>query len=133
MTSVDLWYAEYSGRTNAKQIPKRHIYCKGYAALPAPKHVDVPLFITLLFINKWCPNYGFTKLNTIRMSYIVRRALNRSVLASSLRKSSWSLGALNHVAIAVPDLDEATAFYRDVLKAEVTGKDDLPEHGVTTG
>ena len=67
------------------------------------------------------------------MSYIVRRALNRSVLASSLRKSSWSLGALNHVAIAVPDLDEATAFYRDVLKAEVTGKDDLPEHGVTTG
>ena len=47
--------------------------------------------------------------------------------------SHWSLGNLNHVAIAVPDLDEATKFYRDVLKGDVTGKDDLPEHGVTTG
>ena len=34
--------------------------------------------------------------------------------------------------IAVPDLDEATSFYRDVLKGDVTGKEDLPEHGVTT-
>jgi len=48
------------------------------------------------------------------------------------RSSVWSLGALNHVAIAVPDLDKAVEFYRDVLKGEVTGKDDLPEHGVTT-
>ena len=45
----------------------------------------------------------------------------------------WSLGRLNHVAIAVPDLDKATSFYRDILGAECSGKDDLPEHGVTTG
>ena len=32
----------------------------------------------------------------------------------------------------MPDLDEATSFYRDVLKGDVTGKEDLPEHGVTT-
>lgn len=36
------------------------------------------------------------------------------------------------MAIAVPDLDQSTAFYRDTLGAEVSGKDDLPEHGVTT-
>merc|ERR1711893_489689 len=52
---------------------------------------------------------------------------------SALRThATWNLGRLNHVAIAVPNLDEATAFYRDILGAEVSGKDDLPEHGVTT-
>ena len=39
--------------------------------------------------------------------------------ASSL---PWSLGILNHVAIAVPDIDKSAAFYRDVLKAKVSGK-----------
>jgi len=42
------------------------------------------------------------------------------------------LGKLNHIAIAVPDLDKATALYRDVLKADVSDPQDLPEHGVTT-
>ncbi len=42
------------------------------------------------------------------------------------------LGKVNHVAIAVPDIDAAAATYRDVLGAEVTGPVDLPEHGVTT-
>ena len=42
------------------------------------------------------------------------------------------MGKLNHVAIAVPDLDAATALYRDVLGAEVSGRQALPEHGVTT-
>ena len=32
----------------------------------------------------------------------------------------WSLGRLNHVAIAVPDLDKAAALYRDVLGAKVS-------------
>ncbi|XP_013419516.1 methylmalonyl-CoA epimerase, mitochondrial isoform X2 [Lingula anatina] len=44
----------------------------------------------------------------------------------------WKLGKLNHVAIAVPDLDKATALYRDVLGAEVSGVQCLPEHGVYT-
>lgn len=39
---------------------------------------------------------------------------------------------LNHIAIAVPDLVEATRFYRDVLGAEVSEPLPLPEHGVTT-
>jgi methylmalonyl-CoA/ethylmalonyl-CoA epimerase len=42
------------------------------------------------------------------------------------------IGKLNHVAIVVPDLESATATYRDVLGAQVTEAMDLPEHGVTT-
>ncbi len=42
------------------------------------------------------------------------------------------IGKLNHVAIAVADLDRATAVYRDTLGATVTDATDLPEHGVTT-
>ncbi len=42
------------------------------------------------------------------------------------------IGRLNHVAIAVPDLEAAAALYRDALGAEVSEPEDLPEHGVTT-
>lgn len=41
------------------------------------------------------------------------------------------IGRLNHVAIAVPDLDAAAAQYRDTLGAEVGPAQDEPEHGVT--
>ena len=41
------------------------------------------------------------------------------------------IGRLNHVAIAVPDLDAATARWRDVLGADVSAPQALPEHGVT--
>ncbi len=42
------------------------------------------------------------------------------------------IGKLNHIAIAVPDLDAAISLYRDVLGATVSAAEDLPEHGVTT-
>ncbi|PVB62827.1 methylmalonyl-CoA epimerase [Labrenzia sp. 011] len=42
------------------------------------------------------------------------------------------IGRLNHVAIAVSDIDAAAAVYRDTLGAEVSGKQDQPDHGVTT-
>jgi methylmalonyl-CoA/ethylmalonyl-CoA epimerase len=42
------------------------------------------------------------------------------------------IGRLNHVAIAVPDLEAACARYRDLLGARVSAPVDLPEHGVTT-
>lgn len=42
------------------------------------------------------------------------------------------IGRLNHVAIAVPDLDAAAALYRDTLGAKVSDPVDMPEHGVTT-
>ena len=40
-------------------------------------------------------------------------------------------GRLNHVAIAVPDLEAASASYRDQLGARVSAPQALPEHGVT--
>jgi methylmalonyl-CoA/ethylmalonyl-CoA epimerase len=41
------------------------------------------------------------------------------------------LGRVNHIAIAVPDLAQATATYRDLLNARVSQPQALPEHGVT--
>ena len=41
------------------------------------------------------------------------------------------LGRLNHVAIAVQDLDAACAVYRDTLGAKITAPLPQPEHGVT--
>jgi methylmalonyl-CoA/ethylmalonyl-CoA epimerase len=42
------------------------------------------------------------------------------------------IGRLNHVAIVVPDLEAASAVYRDTLGAQVSSPEPLPEHGVST-
>ncbi|WP_420561576.1 methylmalonyl-CoA epimerase [Tepidicaulis sp.] len=42
------------------------------------------------------------------------------------------LGRLNHVAIAVPNMEEAAAVYRDTLGAKVSEAVPQPDHGVTT-
>ncbi|MDQ0454007.1 methylmalonyl-CoA epimerase [Rhizobium paknamense] len=41
------------------------------------------------------------------------------------------LGRINHIAIAVSDLEPAVKTYRDVLGAEVSVPLQLPDHGVT--
>jgi methylmalonyl-CoA/ethylmalonyl-CoA epimerase len=41
------------------------------------------------------------------------------------------IGRLNHVAIAVPDLEAAAAQYRETLGARVGAPQDEPAHGVT--
>lgn len=41
------------------------------------------------------------------------------------------LGRVNHIAIAVPILNEAAAVYRDTLGARISQPQSLPEHGVT--
>jgi methylmalonyl-CoA/ethylmalonyl-CoA epimerase len=41
------------------------------------------------------------------------------------------IGRLNHVAIAVPDLEAASAQYRNALGAKVGDPQDEPDHGVT--
>lgn len=41
------------------------------------------------------------------------------------------IGKLNHVAIAVPDMEVAITKYRDVLGADVSEIQDLHEHGVS--
>ncbi|HZD25885.1 MAG TPA: methylmalonyl-CoA epimerase, partial [Alphaproteobacteria bacterium] len=42
------------------------------------------------------------------------------------------IGRVNHIAIVVPDLEQAAAVYRDTLGARVSGAVPLPDHGVTT-
>ncbi|MBO0344540.1 methylmalonyl-CoA epimerase [Roseibium sp. CAU 1637] len=42
------------------------------------------------------------------------------------------IGRLNHVAIAVSDMEAATAIYRDTLGAEISDKVAQPDHGVST-
>ncbi len=42
------------------------------------------------------------------------------------------IGKLNHVAIAVPDLDAAIKLYRDTLGAQVSEATPQPDHGVVT-
>ncbi|KAJ3062146.1 hypothetical protein HDU98_001954 [Podochytrium sp. JEL0797] len=58
----------------------------------------------------------------------------RSFVAApaSVNPDVWSLGILNHVAVAVPNLEKATSFYKDVLKGNCSEQVKLPEHGVTT-
>jgi methylmalonyl-CoA/ethylmalonyl-CoA epimerase len=41
------------------------------------------------------------------------------------------IGKLNHVAIAVPDLDRAAKTYREILGARVSPPTPQPDHGVT--
>ncbi|EGD80986.1 methylmalonyl-CoA epimerase [Salpingoeca rosetta] len=53
-------------------------------------------------------------------------------LATVPAGAPWALGKLNHVAVAVPSLEKSVALYRDVLKANVSEPQALPEHGVTT-
>jgi methylmalonyl-CoA/ethylmalonyl-CoA epimerase len=45
--------------------------------------------------------------------------------------SDDSIGRLNHVAIAVQDLEKGAAVYRDLLGAKVSAPIALPDHGVT--
>ena len=42
------------------------------------------------------------------------------------------IGRLNHVAIAVPDIEAAARQYRDVLGASISPVEDQPDHGVQT-
>ena len=41
------------------------------------------------------------------------------------------IGRLNHVAIAVPNLEKSAALYRDTLGAKVSAPQPEPAHGVT--
>ena len=40
------------------------------------------------------------------------------------------IGRLNHVAIAVRDIEAASRVYRETLGAQVSAPEDIPEHGV---
>jgi methylmalonyl-CoA/ethylmalonyl-CoA epimerase len=46
--------------------------------------------------------------------------------------AGFALGRLNHVAIAVPDIEAARAIYATMLGATVSEIEDQPDHGVQT-
>ncbi|XP_074254711.1 methylmalonyl-CoA epimerase, mitochondrial isoform X2 [Saimiri boliviensis] len=47
------------------------------------------------------------------------RAFSMSQPLDQVAGPVWNLGRLNHVAVAVPDLEKAAAFYKNVLGAQV--------------
>ncbi|XP_003986940.1 methylmalonyl-CoA epimerase, mitochondrial [Felis catus] len=59
------------------------------------------------------------------------KALSTSQSSHQVAGPVWNLGRLNHVAIAVPDLEKAKAFYENVLGAQVSEVVPVPEHGVS--
>ncbi|XP_077329206.1 methylmalonyl-CoA epimerase, mitochondrial isoform X2 [Lithobates pipiens] len=62
-----------------------------------------------------------------------KRSVSASqTLVQKITDSLWKLGRLNHVAIAVPDLEKAKSVYQNVLGAQVSDTIPLPEHGVYT-
>lgn len=61
-----------------------------------------------------------------RQLYSTSRALQQQQTTTTAE-----VGRLNHVAIAVPDLDKAAERYRSVLGAKVSEPQPVPEHGVT--
>ncbi|PRP77451.1 hypothetical protein PROFUN_14339 [Planoprotostelium fungivorum] len=68
---------------------------------------------------------------TVRPNLTLTRPSSSFSAASDTAKA-LKIGQLNHVAIAVGNLEESVALYRDVLGAQVSEATDLPEHGVTT-
>lgn len=60
------------------------------------------------------------------------RAPDRDPGREDVPSSKSAIGRLNHVALATADVEQAAAFYRDVLGAEVSEPKPLPGHGVTT-
>ena len=61
---------------------------------------------------------------------------NRVVARMSSSESKlpplFSLGKLNHVAIAVPDMEKSVKFYEEVLNASCSPIEQQPNHGVST-
>lgn len=62
------------------------------------------------------------------------RSSRRSLVTDAAKNSpAWKLGRLNHVAIAVPDMDQASVFWKDIMQAQKVSKSvPMPEHGVYT-
>ena len=61
-----------------------------------------------------------------------RRCLEWLKMSKAIQKLSMHIGRLNHVAVAVPDMQAAMATWRDVLGAEVSEPEPQEEHGVYT-
>ena len=77
--------------------------------------------------------------NLIKLRSVLQQTLKPSIGSSfrhlslsTSQSNDWKLGKLNHVAIAVNDLDKSIKMYRDVLGAKVSEPAPQEEHGVYT-
>ncbi|NXR12110.1 MCEE protein, partial [Semnornis frantzii] len=50
----------------------------------------------------------------------MRTIASSNSFSQNIPSCLWKLGRLNHVAIAVPDLEKAQSTYKDVLGAQVS-------------
>jgi len=66
------------------------------------------------------------------MAFSIIRSVRSFSSGKILPEGLWSLGRLNHIAIATPDLAWSSSLYKNILGAEISEPQDLPEHGVTT-
>lgn len=73
-----------------------------------------------------------TRYTTQTVGYVYHKQGKRFSSSTDTPSKLWQLGRLNHIAIAVPDLDKAAQLYRDVFGAVVSEAVPLAEHGVTT-
>lgn len=83
-------------------------------------------FLSKDLLAKSCSISSLLRNSIIFVCKILRR-LHNDVRLDALRKNNnyvynfikklWNLGKLNHVAIAVPDLDKAVSFYQNALRA----------------
>ncbi|XP_010570568.1 PREDICTED: methylmalonyl-CoA epimerase, mitochondrial [Haliaeetus leucocephalus] len=78
--------------------------------------------------STWIQNGLLTRLQTSAPA--IRTLSSSNSFSQNIPSSLWKLGRLNHVAIAVPDLEKAQSLYKDVLGAQVSETVALPEHGV---
>ncbi|XP_074151071.1 methylmalonyl-CoA epimerase, mitochondrial [Sminthopsis crassicaudata] len=72
---------------------------------------------------------AFYRLQTLTPT--VRTFSGSHPLSQNVPETLWNLGRLNHVAIAVPDLNMAKSFYKNMLGAQVSEVVPVPEHGVS--
>lgn len=88
--------------------------------------------IQILISTVFREENGFVGFSRCCCRTLMRPYSTTTALHQGLPGSVWKLGRLNHIAIAVPDIEKATSLYRDVLGATVSDKVPLPEHGVYT-
>lgn len=81
-------------------------------------HFTIICFLSNIFFI--LNNVGIIWLKTLKQIYFQNRTLCSDVKSRKIRV--WELGKLNHVAIAVPNLEKASNFYKDVLGATVSEK-----------
>ncbi|CAF4492965.1 unnamed protein product [Rotaria sp. Silwood1] len=59
--------------------------------------------------------------------------VDKSPISANVPSGLWKLGRLNHLAVAVPNLDQASSFFKNILQAKsVSGAVPQKEHGVYT-